>query len=283
MGFTLDPVGRTVDGVQFRTRLHNWSDKPNRATVRLTTETGHTVIPGRVDASIEEPFQVQEQVLTVGGVSDGADTIRLAANVVDALGQRTITSRFVLGECRRVSSMAALCARVVDTRPLGIEDEDQVFEGKEQLNQPYALKAWTGYTPQALLVCAQALDGKDGASAHVAFLIDLRDRAKDRPPGFHDGMFLLRAAPETEVARGELSPDQVSVETAAIPGGAEIRVEIPWQALGGYQPEEGSAIGFDIVLVVMAEDQHPLLHAGWSGNPQLHRGASPVGTLFFVA
>ena len=282
MGVTLAPVARTVDGVQFRARFHNWSDKPNRAAVSLTAETEHAIIPGRVDVSIEEPFQVQDEALTVGAVRDGTDTIRLATNVVDAIGQRTVTSRFVLGECRRVSSMAALCACGDDTRPLAIEDEDQVFVGKEQLNQPYALKAWTGYTPEALLVRAQALDGNDGASAHVALLIDLRDRAKDRPPGFHDSVFLLRVVPETEVARGELNPDQVTVETAAISGGAEVHVEIPWQALGGYQPEEGGAVGFDIVLVVMDAEEHPVFHAGWSANPQVHRDASHLGTLFFA-
>ncbi len=293
MALALEPVDLREDSMQLRARIHNLTDSPNKATVRLAADGGLHIDPNQFEVRIEEPFKVEEKALALGRLENLPRMIRINADIEDAGGrrERTVSSRFMIGECRRVESMDALRASADQTAPLAIEHEEQVYAGKGQLNRPYMLKAWTGYTPEALLVYDLIQDGgaaPAGLKSHVAMLFDLRSCHGNLPPGFHDGMFMLRVAPgadgtpEVQVLRGELEAGRVSVDASAIPGGFELRIQMPWEALGGYSPNAGQAFGFESVLAVPDEQGEPVFRAGWSANPNVQRDAIKLGTLFFT-
>jgi len=282
MGFAIEPVGRDDEGIRFRARFHNLADASHTATVRLTVEDGRSVVPDQFEVTIDKPFHVQEETFTLAGAGV-TDTFQVAADIDDGAGRRTSARRFRIGPCRRVDAIEAAPADEEGAFPIVIQHEDQVYAGKEHLGRPYGLEAWTAYTPGAFGFGARITARPGDDTAHVTLLIDLRSRHGDLPPGFHDGMVMVRVTPDIRVLRGDLEAEQIAVGTTACADGTEVRVQIAWEALGGYCPEIGQAFGLDVLLVIADGQGQERFRAGWSAHPSAERDACRLGTLFFTA
>ena len=288
MALGLSPVARTSEGIQFRAQCHNLSDAPAKATVRLSAANGLRVSPDRFEVTIGEPFQVQKERFVVAGTPANG-VIRLNASIHDAAGSRTESKLFAVSQCLHVRSAGALREASEDAVPLSIKRAEQVYQGEQKLHDPYGLKAWAAYTSQGLLLLVQVQDGDADVTVNLDVVLDLRNRRADLPPGYHENMWLLRlssaagARAEVRVPRGELDARLVALERSPIAGGAEWRVAIPWEALGGYSPKPNAGFGFEIAVAVTTSEGEVAFRAGWSAHPRAPRDATPLGTLFLEA
>jgi hypothetical protein len=115
------------------------------------------------------------------------------------------------------------------------------------------------------------------AMLHVT--LDVRDQESALPPGFHDGVFLLRFQeiggenPSLRVLRGGLDQEKISWEIVREPA-IELRLQIPWEVLGEKRPAPGAAIGFEFTMLALG------VWASWC--PKVEGATRPrLGTLFF--
>ena len=287
MAVTFVPVGRGEDGIRFRVELHNLSDHPNKAAVRISSDNNVVFAPDRFDADVKDAFAVSQDELTVRKADSEARLLHIHADIADAAGRRTVSQTFRLGACYRVDSMDALCARPADTAPLSIDCEHQVYDGEELLGNPHGLRAWPGYSADALHLLGHVKHGASDGKFHLLVLLDFRDRRRALAPGFQKGMYLLRltwtsAGPvEKHVVRGEFDSTQMRFDAAPLAEGSEVRLSLPWKAVGDYGPKTGQAFGLDLVLVVMDMEERQVFRAGWSGNPRSQHDGAGLGAVFF--
>ena len=288
MAFSAVPTGRDGERIIFCGALHNLSDMAAKGSVRLVSE-GASVSPDQFELAIEEPFKRREFEFSV---SKAVDPVPLTAEITDATGQRTERVNYRIGSCMQVESIEDLVAKTDKHPPLAIDEPEQVQTGQELLNQPFGLRAWTGYTHDALLVVARIQNKKPGGPWVLDLLTDLRCREAPPAPGFHDEMFLIRVTegnggtPKASSVRGAIDAARVNVISSVLSENedsqvVEVRLAAPWAALGDRLPETGESIGFELAVTCQDKEYRPVFHASWSANKRVRRDAQ-AGTLLFA-
>jgi len=239
-----------------------------------------------LEAKVEQPFKVREEEFVLAGALAGPAVVQLNAHVCDGAGERDDAFLFTMATALPCSGMEALREAAGSHPPLALEREAQAAVDARALNNPFSLRAWTGYDGASFRALFRIGTG-GGDRWALDIFVDARFRGGVLAPGFPEGVAGFRAEPQggalkTRPMRGSFALEQVHVERACGPDGTtEICVTVPWAALGGREPARGGAMGFDAMLVIMDEQGAETFRGFLSANHNVHSDGR-MTTLFFA-